>query len=190
MSRIGKTPVAFPKGVKIVCDGSSVDVTGPKGQIAFTFDSAMGITVDEEKSEVRVERASDAKRNRALHGLTRAMIANMVRGVTDPFEKRLEINGVGYGAHVKKNRLALTVGFAHEVFLDIPDGVTVTMNRQQEVIVTGVDKQKVGDFAARVRKVRPPEPYNAKGIRYGKSKDQAEEIVKRKAGKAFGSGDK
>jgi large subunit ribosomal protein L6 len=84
----------------------------------------------------------------------------------------------------------LTVGFAHEVFLDIPEGVTVTMNRQQEVIVTGVDKQKVGDFAARVRKVRPPEPYNAKGIRYGKSKDQAEEIVKRKAGKAFGSGDK
>lgn len=190
MSRIGKMPVALPAGVKVTKDGVNVTVEGPKGSISFGFHQAMGITIDDAKRQVRVERPSDSKQHRALHGLTRALINNMVKGVVDPYHKRLEINGVGYGGAVKGRQLSLSVGFAHEVLVDIPDGVTVEAKRPQVINVYGVDKQKVGDFAARARKVRPPEPYNGKGIRYGKSKDQAEEIIKRKSGKAFGSGDK
>ncbi|MFC1705480.1 50S ribosomal protein L6 [Planctomycetota bacterium] len=190
MSRIGKLPVAIPKGVKISCSGSTVEVEGPKGKIGYTFHPDMSIDLDEAKQELRVARPSNVKRHRALHGLTRALISNMVRGVVEPFEKRLEITGVGYGAAVKGNKVELTVGFSHNVSIDIPDGVEVTVSRPQEIVITGVDKQKVGDLAARIRRVRPPEPYNSKGIRYGRSKDQREEIVKRKAGKAFGSGDK
>lgn len=192
MSRIGKLPVAMPGGVTVKADGAHVTVEGPKGKIDFGFDPVMGIVVDGEKREVRVERPSNSKHHRALHGLTRAMIQNMVRGVVDPFVKRLYINGVGYGAQVKADgkQLSLTIGFSHDVDMAIPDGLTVSVPRPQEIVVEGVDKQKVGDFAARVRRVRPPEPYNAKGIRYGRSKDHPEEIIKRKAGKAFGSGDK
>lgn len=190
MSRIGKLPVALPQGVKASCQGATVTIEGPKGKISHSFDPAMGIVVDDSKKQVRVERPSDQKRHRALHGLTRALINNMVRGVTDPFEKRLMIHGVGYAAQVKGQRLSLQVGFAHEVLLDIPEGVKVEVPKPQDIIISGVDRQKVGDFAARARKVRPPEPYNAKGIRYAKSKDQAEEVIRRKAGKAFGSGDK
>jgi len=190
MSRIGKLPVAIPKGVTVTCKGTAVEVAGPKGKIGFAFSPDMKIEVDGAKAQVRVQRPSDEKRHKALHGLTRSMIQNMVRGVTDPFEKKLEITGVGFQASVKGKKLTLSIGFADDVLFDIPDGLTVVCPKPQEMVITGVDKQVVGDFAARVRGVRPPEPYNAKGIKYGKTKDQDEEIVRRKAGKAFGSGDK
>jgi len=190
MSRIGKLPVQFPANVKVTTAAATVTVEGPHGSLSQTFDPKMGVVVDEQKREVRVERPSDQKQHRALHGLTRALIQNMVRGVTEPYEKRLLIHGVGYGAGLKGKQLSLTVGFSHDVKLDVPDNVTVTVRAPQDLSVGGCDKQAVGDFAARIRKVRPPEPYNGKGIRYGKTKDQREEKVRRKSGKAFGSGDK
>lgn len=191
MSRIGKQPVVLPAGVKATKQGKSgLLVEGPKGKISFSFDGDMGIVIDDKAKVVRVERPSDAKRHRALHGLTRALIANMVRGVVDPYEKKLELTGVGYGAKVEGKNLVLTVGFAHPVKLAIPTGVNVETPKPTEIFIRGVDKQAVGEFAASARKVRPPEPYNAKGIKYGKAKDMPEEIVKRKAGKAFGSGEK
>jgi large subunit ribosomal protein L6 len=190
MSRIGKLPVALPQGVTVKSQGATVTVEGPKGKIAQTFHQDIGVVIDAQKRQVRVERPSDSKQHKALHGLTRSLINNMVRGVVDPFEKRLSINGVGYQAAVKGKQLVLQIGFAHDVVFDIPEGLKVECPKPQDIVIAGVDSQVVGDFTARVRKVRPPEPYNAKGIKYAKSKDQAEEFVKRKAGKAFGSGEK
>jgi large subunit ribosomal protein L6 len=189
MSRIGKQPVKVPSGVSVaVAEPANVTVKGPKGEISFAFDASMDIQV--EGDEVVVKRPTDQKRHRALHGLTRSMINNMVRGVHDPFEKKLELNGVGFGFKVKDGKCSATCGFSHAVTLDIPKGLTVTSSRPGELVITGIDKQKVGDFAARMRRIRPPEPYNGKGIKYAAGKDSVEEIVKRKAGKAFGSGDK
>jgi large subunit ribosomal protein L6 len=190
MSRIGKLPVALPPGVKALKQGSRLQIEGPKGKIACDFHPEIGIVVDEKAKQVRVERPSDSKIHRALHGTTRALIQNMVRGVTDPYEIKLEISGVGYQAKVEGKFLVLTVGFANPVKLAIPAGVTVETPKPTEIWIRGVDKQAVGEFAAVTRKVRPPEPYNAKGIKYGESKDHAAEVVKRKAGKAFGSGEK
>jgi large subunit ribosomal protein L6 len=190
MSRIGKQPVLLPAGVKVAKAGKAVNVEGPKGKTSFTFHPDMGIVVDDKAKQVRVERPSDSKKHRELHGLTRALLANMVKGVVDPYEKKLELTGVGYQAKVEGKNLVLNVGFAHPVKVAIPTGLTVETPKPTEIFIRGVDKQMVGEFTASARKVRPPEPYNAKGIKYGKAKDQPEEIVKRKAGKAFGSGEK
>jgi large subunit ribosomal protein L6 len=191
MSRIGKAPVALPAGVKVTKQaGNTVLVEGPKGKMTYAFHPEIGIVVDDKAKQVRVERPSDAKKHRALHGLTRALINNMVRGVVDPYEKKLEINGVGYQAKVEGKNLVLNVGFAHPVKLAIPAGVSVECPKPTEILIRGVDKQAVGEFAAVTRRVRPPEPYNAKGIKYGEAKDQPAEFIKRKAGKAFGSGEK
>lgn len=191
MSRIGKKPVALPAGVKVTKQGKSgVLVEGPKGKISYAFHPDMGIVIDDKAKVVKVERPSDTKKHKSLHGLTRALLSNMVRGVVDPYEKKLELTGVGYGAKIEGKNLVLTVGFAHPVKLPIPVGVNVETPKATEIYIRGVDKQAVGEFAASARKVRPPEPYNAKGIKYGKAKDMPEEIVKRKAGKAFGSGEK
>jgi large subunit ribosomal protein L6 len=199
MSRIGKQPVALPAGVKVSKTGTKVNVEGPKGKISFDFHPDMTILVDEKAKVVRVERPKDPsqkdgfsseKKHRELHGLTRALIQNMVKGVCDPYEKKLEISGVGYQGKIEGKFLVLNVGFAHPVKLSIPAGLTVECPKPTEIFIRGVDKQLVGEFTARARKVRPPEPYNAKGIKYGKAKDCPEEIVKRKAGKAFGSGEK
>jgi large subunit ribosomal protein L6 len=190
MSRIGKQPVVIPAGVKVSKAGAALNFEGPKGKMSLPVHPDMGITVDDKAKQVRVERPSDAKKHRALHGLTRALVDNAVRGVVDPYEKKLEITGVGYGAKVEGKNLVLNVGFAHPVKVEIPTGLTVETPKPTEVFIRGVNKQLVGEFTATARKVRPPEPYNAKGIKYGKTKDQPEEIVKRKAGKAFGSGEK
>lgn len=190
MSRIGKQPVLIPSGVKVLKSGKAVQVEGPKGKTSFTPHPDMGIVVDDKAKVVRVERPSDSKKHRALHGLTRALLNNMVKGVVDPYEKKLEITGVGYGAKVEGKFLVLNVGFSHPVKLAIPTGINVECPKPTEIFVRGVDKQMVGEFTASARKVRPPEPYNAKGVKYGKAKDHPEEIVKRKAGKAFGSGEK
>lgn len=190
MSRIGKAPVAIPAGVKISKQGAAIQVEGPKGKVSCALHPEMGVVIDDKAKQVRVERPSNAKRHRELHGLTRALIHNMVRGVVDPYEKKLEINGVGYNAKIEGKSLFLQVGFAHPVKLAIPAGLTVEVPKPTEIFVRGVDKQLVGEFTAVVRKVRPPEPYNAKGIKYGEAKDHPAEVVKRKAGKAFGSGEK
>jgi large subunit ribosomal protein L6 len=190
MSRIGKAPVALPAGVKVTKAGCKLSVEGPKGKSSLDVHPEMGIVVDDKAKQVRVERPSDAKRHRELHGLTRSLINNMVRGVVDPYEKKLELNGVGYLAKLEGKTLTLNVGFAHPVKHAIPAGVTVDVPKPTEIFVRGVDKQLVGEFTAIVRKSRPPEPYNGKGIKYGPGKDHPSETIKRKAGKAFGSGEK
>lgn len=199
MSRIGKQPVALPAGVKVTKTGTKVLVEGPKGKNSFDFHPDMTIIVDDKAKVVRVERPrdpanpnefSDEKKHRELHGLTRSLINNMVRGVVDPYEKKLELSGVGYVAKIEGKFLVLNVGFAHAVKVAIPAGLTVECPKPTEVFIRGVDKQMVGEFTATARKVRPPEPYNAKGIKYGKAKDSPDEVIKRKAGKAFGSGEK
>lgn len=192
MSRIGKAPVSIPDGVKVTLERTGnagetvVKVVGPKGQLTQSCHADLGIVMDAETKEIRVERPSNAKQHRALHGLTRSLIANMVRGVVDPYEIRLLITGVGYGAAMKGTKLSLSVGFSHSVEVPVPAGIEVESSRPQDITVRGVDKQLVGQFAATVRRVRPPEPYNAKGIRYGRSKDRAEEVVRRKTSKTFG----
>ena len=182
MSRIGKQPVAVPDGVTVSLDGAAVKVKGPKGDLAFTPHSNMTVAVADDGKSVEVTRPNDQAQNRALHGLTRSLIDNMVTGVKEPFEKRLEIQGVGYNAQLAGQTLKLQVGFANTIELTVPDGVTCTLPKPTEVVVQSPDKQACGQFAANVRKVRPPEPYKGKGIRY------AGEQVRRKAGKAFGSG--
>jgi large subunit ribosomal protein L6 len=182
MSRIGRKPVAVPANVKISVADSTVNVEGPKGKLSFTHRNEIGVVYDVEKKQVLVTRPDDERLNRALHGLTRSLIANMVEGVTTGYTKKLEIVGVGYQAQLKKaNTVALQVGYANQVILEAPAGVTVTVPDPTHVIISGADKQAVGQFAAVVRKVRPPEPYKGKGIRY------EGEAVRRKAGKAFGS---
>ena len=178
MSRIGRKPIAIPGGVTVTVDGATVKVKGPKGELARTFEPSIKVRV--ENNEVLVERPNDDKRERALHGLTRALIANMVTGVTDGFKKTLEIVGVGYRAEKKGKNLVVSVGYSHPVNYPEPDGITLTTPAPTTIIVEGVDKQKVGQVAAELRGFRPPEPYKGKGIRY-----QGEQ-VRRKAGKTAG----
>jgi large subunit ribosomal protein L6 len=178
MSRIGRKPIAIPGGVTVTVDGSTVKVKGPKGELARTFEPSIKVRV--ENNEVLVERPNDEKRERALHGLTRALIANMVTGVTDGFKKTLEIVGVGYRAEKKGKNLVVSVGYSHPVNYPEPDGITLTTPAPTTIVVEGVDKQKVGQVAAELRDFRPPEPYKGKGIRY-----QGEQ-VRRKAGKTAG----
>ena len=178
MSRIGRKPITIPNGVTVTVDGSTVKVKGPKGELARTFEPSMKVRV--ENNEVLVERPNDDKRERALHGLTRALIANMVTGVTDGFKKTLEIVGVGYRAEKKGKNLVVSVGYSHPVNYPEPAGITLTTPAPTTIVVEGVDKQKVGQVAAELREFRPPEPYKGKGIRY-----QGEQ-VRRKAGKTAG----
>ncbi len=179
MSRIGKQPVAVPKGVEIAIDGQRVKVKGPKGEL--TLDVHPQMSVAQEDGELRVTRPSDQPRERALHGLTRALLANMVEGVTEGFSRTLEIQGVGYRAEKKGSSLNLALGFSHPVVYDPPEGVNIEVPNQTTIVVQGADKQAVGQAAAVIRGFRPPEPYKGKGIRY-----QGEQ-VRRKAGKTAGA---
>jgi large subunit ribosomal protein L6 len=176
VSRIGRLPIPVPQGVEIKIDGSTVAVKGTRGELARTFDANMGIGLED--GEVSVTRSTDEPRQRALHGLTRSLIANMVIGVSVGFEKVLEIHGVGYRAEKRGKDLVLNVGFSHPVQMTPPVGVEIEIDSPTLVRVKGIDKEKVGQMAAEIREVRPPEPYKGKGIRY------QGEPVRRKAGKA------
>jgi large subunit ribosomal protein L6 len=176
MSRIGNKPVPVPDKVTVTVDGSTVTVKGPKGELTQEFRPEMKVRVEDGK--VLVQRPSDTKPHRALHGLTRALIANMVQGVTGGYRKSLEIIGVGFKAEKKGKTLVLTVGYSHVVQYPEPQGITISTSSPTVVVIEGMDKQKVGQVAAEIRSVRPPEPYKGKGIRY-----QGEQ-VRRKAGKA------
>jgi large subunit ribosomal protein L6 len=176
MSRIGRLPITVPAGVDVTIDGNNVTVKGAKGTLTGTFNSNMTITLD--GGVVTVTRPNDQKENRALHGLTRTLIANMVEGVSNGFKKELEIVGIGYRCALQGKDLVLNVGYSHQVVMTPPEGVTVEVPAPNKIIVNGYDKQKVGQFAAEVRGVRPPEPYKGKGIKY------VDEVVRRKEGKA------
>ena len=179
MSRIGKMPVAILKGVDVKQANGTVTVKGPKGQLDLTLHRDMSVEMDD--AQVRVLRPSDHKDHRALHGLTRSLIANMVQGVTEGYSKTLEITGVGYRAEAKGKMVQLTLGFSHQIDYKPADGVSVECPNQTTVVVSGIDKQKVGQAAAEIRSFRPPEPYKGKGIRY------QGEHVRRKAGKTAGA---
>ena len=182
MSRIGKQPVPIPAGVKVKVADGKVTVEVPKGKLEQPVHPAMAVQLDEAAKVVKVVRPDDDRRNRALHGLTRSLIANMVQGVTAGYVKKLEIIGVGYQAQLRgADTIALQVGYANQVVLTAPPGVKITVSDPTHIAISGADKQAVGQFAAEVRKVRPPEPYKGKGIRY------EGEVVRRKSGKAFGS---
>jgi large subunit ribosomal protein L6 len=176
MSRIGRQPVEIPSGVEVEVDGSRVTVRGPRGALEQTFHREMKIV--REDGTLRVERPSDAGPHRALHGLTRTLIANMVEGVTNGFEKRLEIVGVGYRAALKGEDLELSLGFSHTVVVPRPEGIEFEVPAPTRITVRGIDKQAVGEMAANIRKIRKPEPYKGKGVRY------EGEYVRKKAGKA------
>ena len=176
MSRIGKSPVPLPKGVKAAIAAGTLTVEGPLGKLSQSLHPAVTVTVD--AAAITVARDGDGRVARAVHGLTRALAANMVEGVSKGYEKKLEIVGVGYLAAIQKNVLQLRVGFANELQVPIPAGLTVTCPDQTHVTIKGIDKQQVGQFAAEVRALRKPEPYKGKGIRY------ENEQVRRKAGKA------
>lgn len=175
MSRIGKKPVAVPAGVEVKIDGQKVTVKGPKGTLTREFVPQMKITYA--NNEIVVERPDDENETRALHGMTRALLNNMVVGVTEGFEKKLEIRGVGYNAKMQGKNLQLSLGFSHPVVITPPEGVTITTPSSVLITVSGADKEKVGDVAAEIRGWREPEPYKGKGIRY------SGEHVRRKAGK-------
>ncbi|MDE5995960.1 MAG: 50S ribosomal protein L6 [Eubacterium sp.] len=176
MSRIGLKPIAIPAGVDFSVNGNTVTVKGPNGTL--TMDKHPNITVSVDGSEVNVSRPDDNKENRSLHGLTRSLIANMVEGVTNGFKKVLEVNGVGYRVQLQGSNLVMNLGFSHQVIMTPPEGVKVECPSATQIIITGADKQAVGQFAAQVREKRPPEPYKGKGIKY------AEEHIRRKEGKA------
>jgi large subunit ribosomal protein L6 len=176
MSRIGKKPIPLPAGVTLAVDGRTVRVKGPKGELSRVIRPE--ITVNVSDGVVTLERPSDAKQHRAYHGLTRALLANMVQGVTGGYRKALDIVGVGYRAEKKGTTLVLTVGYSHQVIYPEPAGITINAPTPTSVVVEGIDKEKVGQVAAEIRAVRPPEPYKGKGIRYNG------EQVRRKAGKA------
>jgi len=175
MSRIGKQPVAIAKGVEIKVADGRVRVKGPKGQLDEAV--APHTKVEVTASEVRVARDSDEKRAKAMHGLMRALIANMVTGVTEGFSKSLDVIGVGYRAEVSGKKLTLTIGYSHPVVMEVPQGIEVVAESQTRLVIRGASKQQVGQFAAEVREIRMPEPYKGKGIRY------VDEIVRRKVGK-------
>ncbi|MEL7504308.1 MAG: 50S ribosomal protein L6 [Cyanobacteria bacterium J06554_6] len=176
MSRIGKRPIPVPSGVTITLDGQHVKVKGPKGELSRSLPDE--VSVDQDGDIVNVNRRSDARIARERHGLSRTLVANMVEGVSKGFEKRLEIQGVGYRAAVQGKKLTMSLGYSHPVEFDPPDGIQFQVESNTNVIVTGIDKELVGTVAAKIRDARPPEPYKGKGVRY------AGEYVRRKAGKA------
>ncbi len=176
MSRVGNNPIALPSAVDVKVDGTKVTVEGPMGALERVIDPR--ITVDVEDGVVTVSRVDDEAETRARHGLTRALLSNMVVGVSDGYRKELQMQGVGYRANLQGSRLELQVGFSHPIVIPVPDGVSFEVPEPTKIIVLGIDKELVGQVAADIRKVRPPEPYKGKGIRY------ADEHVRRKAGKA------
>lgn len=182
MSRIGNKPIAIPAGVEVKIDGCEVTVKGPKAELKNTFNSDISIKV--ENNEVIVTRPSDAKEHRSLHGLTRTLIANMIEGVTNGFKKELEVNGVGYRVSKQGKDLVMNLGYSHQVVMSEIPGITIEVPSPNSIIVSGPDKQMVGQFAAEIRIKRPPEPYKGKGIRY------VGEYVRRKEGKAAKGGKK
>ena len=180
MSRVGRMPIEIPAGVTVDLQGQHITVKGPKGELSRDIHEDIKVAV--EGNEILVTRPSDNKNHRALHGSTRALVANMVTGVHDGFSKKLEINGVGYRAAKQGNKLVLTLGFSHPVEMEAPAGITIDVPNQTEIVVSGADKEVVGAVAADIRKWRKPEPYKGKGIRY------EGEVVRRKAGKAGAKG--
>ncbi len=176
MSRIGRAPVAIPAGVEVnVADNNVVTVKGPKGTLTQQFNANLTITV--EGNVITVARPNDLKENRALHGLTRSLLNNMVVGVTEGFKKTLEVNGVGYRVALEGNKLVMNLGYSHQVIMEAPAGITVEVPNPNLIVISGYDKQLVGQFAANVREKRRPEPYKGKGIKY------SDEVIRRKVGK-------
>ena len=175
MSRIGRKPINIPAGVEVKVEGTCVTVKGPKGTLTQKFQPAMNIAV--EGAEIVVTRPNDDKENRSLHGLTRTLISNMIIGVTEGFKKELEVNGVGYRVQKQGKDLVMNLGYSHQVIVSDTDDITIEAPAPNKIIITGTDKQKVGQFAAEVREKRPPEPYKGKGIKY------AGEVIRRKEGK-------
>ena len=178
MSRIGKLPVSIPNGVTVTVDANTVKVKGPKGELTHRLPN--GISVDRADNVVNVKRASDETNHKALHGLTRSLINNMMEGVTKGYQKQLEITGVGYKAEVRPYGLQLALGFSHSIEFRAPAGIKLTAPQPTQIVIDGADKAVVGQVAAELRGLRPPEPYKGKGIRY------AGEVIRRKAGKAGG----
>ena len=176
MSRIGRAPIAIPAGVEIkIEENNVVTVKGPKGTLTRQFHPNM--TIAQEGAELKVTRPNDAKENRALHGLTRTLLHNMVVGVTEGFKKELEVNGVGYRVAKEGKNLVMNLGFSHQVIVPEIEGITIDVPAPNKIVINGCDKQAVGQFAAEVREKRPPEPYKGKGIKY------ADEVIRRKVGK-------
>ena len=176
MSRIGRAPVAIPAGVEVnVADNNVVTVKGPKGTLTQQFNA--NLTINVEGNVITVARPNDLKENRALHGLTRSLINNMVVGVTEGFKKTLEVNGVGYRVALEGNKLVMNLGFSHQVIMEAPAGITVEVPNPNLIIVSGYDKQLVGKFSSNIREKRLPEPYKGKGIKY------SDEVIRRKVGK-------
>lgn len=176
MSRIGRMPIVVPAGVEVKINGSDIEVKGPKGTLTRTVHSDMALSM--EGNEIHVTRPSDDKEHRSLHGLTRSLVANMVEGVSNGYKKELEINGIGYRAEKNGKTLVLTIGYSHKVEVDEIDGITIDVPAPNKIVISGPDKQKVGQFAANIREKRPPEPYKGKGIKY------VDEYIRRKEGKA------
>lgn len=179
MSRIGKLPVTIPTGVKVAIDSNALRLVGPKGKLQTEIPTGVGVKV--EGNVLHVERQAEDRKVRALHGLTRKLIANMTLGVSQGFTRVLDINGVGYRAEVKGQELHMTLGYSHPVVFELPVGVSAAIERQVIITLSSADRQVLGETAAKIRSLRPPEPYKGKGIKY------REEVIKRKAGKAVGS---
>ena len=179
MSRIGRNPITVPAGVEVqIADGNVVTVKGPKG--ALTQNLAPAMTIAQEGNVITVTRPNDEKQNRALHGLTRTLLNNMIIGVTDGYKKELDVNGVGYRVAKEGKNLVMNLGFSHQVIVPEIDGITIDVPGPNKIIVSGCDKQMVGQFAAEIREKRPPEPYKGKGIKY------VDEVIRRKVGKTGG----
>ena len=176
MSRIGKKPITIPAGVEVKLNGNEVTVKGPKGELKNTFNADMAIAM--EGNEITVTRPSDNKEHRALHGLTRTLIANMVEGVANGYSKTLEVNGIGYRVQKQGTNLVMNLGYSHQVIMPEVAGITIEVPAPNKIVISGADKQQVGQFAAEVREKRPPEPYKGKGIKY------VGEYIRRKEGKA------
>jgi len=175
MSRIGKKPIEIPSGVTLTLDGQTVSVKGPKGQLAWTV--AEEVEIKQEDGSLTLNPRDDSQRARAMWGLSRSLVANMVEGVTKGYEETLELVGVGYRAAMKGSALSMQLGFSHDVDIKAPEGISFAVPKQTEIKISGIDKQLVGETAARIRRIRPPEPYKGKGVRY------AGEQVRRKEGK-------
>lgn len=182
MSRIGKQPVPVPAGVKVTLVDGQISLKGPKGELSLRYHPAMSVAFDAGESKIRVSRPNHQRLNRSLHGLTRNLIYNMMKGVTDGFQKTLEVVGVGYQASLKEKGISVNVGWANPLVVVPPPGITFEVPDPTHIVIKGADKQLVGQVAADIRRRRPPEPYKGKGIRY------QGEVVRRKAGKAFAGG--
>ena len=176
MSRIGRKPINIPAGVDVKVDNGVITVKGPKGTLDYAYNQNM--TVEINGTEIEVKRPNDDKLNRSLHGLTRTLIANMITGVTEGYQKVLEVNGVGYRVQKQGKKCVMNLGFSHQVIVEDTDDITIEVPDPNKIIIHGIDKQKVGQFAAEVREKHPPEPYKGKGIKY------ADEVIRRKEGKA------